>query len=103
MNGRMSDLLKAGRKALRGDGLQTKLRSEQTNFQHISSDFAYGFCLARYHNVYGHAGDVPGFSSFIGWLPESDMIIGVITNLSNFSDKSSPAYELAKAILENNA
>ena len=48
----------------------------------------------------GHAGDVPGFSSFLAWIPRLDLSVVVLCNLSNLADKRAPATIVGNRIIE---
>ena len=48
----------------------------------------------------GHNGQLPGFQSFMGYLPEKGATIVVLTNLFAAPDGSEPADELVKVILK---
>ena len=99
MNGTLGDLLRLGRVLAAGETLSESSRRAQRDSRPIAESFGYGFCLARYGDALGHAGDVPGFSSFLAWQPERDVVVVVLTNLSNLADKSAPATSLGQALL----
>lgn len=95
MNSTLDDLLKAVRPLATGQLLGESGRAELHRFIVASDEFHYAFTLMDYAGLIGHAGDVPGFSGFMGWMPESDAAVVVLTNLSNLADGSSPAIRLA--------
>ncbi|MEM9668071.1 MAG: serine hydrolase domain-containing protein [Pseudomonadota bacterium] len=97
--GQAETVLASGLHVLKGSGLSDKMISEQRDFIRVEPGFGYAFCIANYGGVIGHAGDVPGFSSFVGWCPAQDIGIAVLTNLSNFVSGSSPASDIGKAML----
>ncbi len=99
LNGTLVDLLRLGRVLAAGETLSEQSRRVQRDFLPVGESFGYGFCLARYGNALGHAGDVPGFSSFLAWHPGRDAVVVVLTNLSNLADKSAPATTLGQALL----
>ncbi len=99
MNGTLADLLRLGRVLAAGETLSEESRRAQRDFLPVAESFGYGFCLARYGDALGHAGDVPGFSSFLAWHPKSDAVVVVLANLSNLADKSAPATVLGQALL----
>ncbi|MEM6538998.1 MAG: serine hydrolase [Pseudomonadota bacterium] len=98
LSGRASDVLIAAQKIIQGEGLSQSAKALQRDFISVSDDFDYGFCLARYRGVLGHAGDVPGFSGFVGMRPEDGLSVCILTNLSNFAGGSSPASQMAADI-----
>ncbi|MEM6415237.1 MAG: serine hydrolase domain-containing protein [Pseudomonadota bacterium] len=98
INARLPELLIAGLKIIKGEKLKPTTRAAQRDFLQVSKKYEYGFFLEKYGNIEGHAGDVPGFSSFVGWNPKTNTGLAVLTNLSNFKDRSSPALQIAKAV-----
>lgn len=99
MNGTVGDLLKLATPLASGATLTPRSRAEMRRFIPVGSHFDYGFCLARYGGAFGHAGDVPGFSSFVAWDQSSDTTVVVIANLSNLADKTAPATRLGRSLL----
>ena len=99
LNGTLTDLLRLGRVLAAGETLSEQSRRAQRDFLPVAESFGYGFCLARFGDALGHAGDVPGFSSFLAWHPKSDAVVVVLANLSNLADKSAPATILGQALL----
>jgi D-alanyl-D-alanine carboxypeptidase len=59
----------------------------------------YGFCVGKANGWIGHTGDLPGFASFLGYLPETDTTLVVLTNLSNNKDGTSPAERLRDVVI----
>jgi CubicO group peptidase (beta-lactamase class C family) len=47
----------------------------------------------------GHAGDVPGYSAFLGWR-EGGPLVAVLANLSNLLDGRAPATEIAASVFD---
>ncbi|MEM7253301.1 MAG: serine hydrolase domain-containing protein [Pseudomonadota bacterium] len=99
MNSTLDDLMRLARPLVSGRLLTDRGRDELTRFVETGASFRYGFCLSDYDGALGHAGDVPGFSSFVAWLPRRDAVVVVLTNLSNLRDKSSPAQHLARRLI----
>ena len=99
LNGTLEDLLSVARGLASGATLSAESRHEQRRFLSLGDSFGYGFGLARYGRALGHAGDVPGFSSFLAWHPAHDAVVIVLANLSNLADKSAPATRLGRALL----
>lgn len=61
------------------------------------NDQDYGFHWQRHGDLLGHLGDVPGFSAVLLYAPQTQTAFAAITNLSNASDGSNPAYRLLNA------
>ena len=101
MNGTLDDLLSVARGLASGATLSAESRHEQRRFLGLGASLDYGFGLARYGRALGHAGDVPGFSSFLAWHPDRDAVVVVLANLSNLADKSAPATLLGRALLSD--
>ncbi len=59
----------------------------------------YGFGLEDFGGAYGHCGEVPGFNSFMAYIPEKDMTIIVLANMMHNKEELSPADYIARAIL----
>ena len=100
MNATLEDLLRLAEPLVSGASLSTDMRAILHDFAPRAPGFDYGFHLARFGRAIGHAGDVPGFSSFLAWLPDRDVSIVVLCNLSNLADKSAPATAIGLAIVE---
>ena len=60
----------------------------------------YGFLLAEIHGLIGHDGDVPGYSSFMGYRPDDQLTIIVLTNMHGWSIDKMPANEIAAGVAE---
>jgi D-alanyl-D-alanine carboxypeptidase len=58
----------------------------------------YGLALAKFGRFYGHAGIVPGFSTFAGYDPANHVTLVVWTNLAPAPDGRSPATAIARAV-----
>lgn len=84
---------------IKGAGLSAASRATQRRMRQVDQSFAYGFCLAKTYGAIGHPGDVPGFSSFLGWDLIRDRALCVLTNLSNFADGGASASEIARDAL----
>ncbi len=59
---------------------------------------AYGLGVADFGGVIGHNGEIAGFQSFMGYLPQRGATIVVLTNLYAAPDGSGPADDLEKVI-----
>ncbi len=100
MNALLGDLLVLTKPLAAGTTLSKKSRAALHDFETVAPGFDYGFHVARYGDAIGHAGDVPGFSSFLAWIPRLDLSVVVLCNLSNLADKRAPATIVGKRIIE---
>lgn len=100
MNATLDDLLKLAKPLASGATLGPAGRAELEKAVPESGPLRYGFGLARFGAARGHAGDVPGFSSFLAWLPATDAVVVVLANLSNTRDKRAPATLIGRAVLD---
>lgn len=98
----LDDLLKLTRALASGALLSAQMREEQCRWVETGvQGFRYGFCLGEWdRRIRGHAGDVPGFSAFAGWLSQTGTVIVVLSNLSNLADKSNPAERMGMVLAE---
>ncbi|MDQ3020336.1 MAG: beta-lactamase family protein [Bacteroidota bacterium] len=60
----------------------------------------YGFAIADFDGAYGHNGGIPGFNSFMAYLPEKDATIIVLVNMQDNKNGIGPADYLARVIVE---
>ena len=100
MNATLDDLLTLARPLASGETLSEPSRRTLHDFTPLATRFDYGFHIARFGEAIGHAGDVPGFSSFLAWLPRHDLSIVVLCNLSNLVDKRAPAEIIGRSVVE---
>lgn len=96
----VDDLLKAAKPLVTGKLLTKKSRAElekwvPTNYMDIN----YSFCLGELNGWIGHSGDVPGYCSYMGYSPERDATIVVLSNLSNNKDGTSAAERLRDIVI----
>ena len=99
MNARLDDLLVLVKPLASGAMLNDDMRAVLHDFAPVAPGFDYGFHMARFGDAIGHAGDVPGFSSFVAWHPDYDLSIVVLCNLSNMTDKRAPAELIGRSII----
>ncbi|GAA3690057.1 serine hydrolase domain-containing protein [Arthrobacter ginkgonis] len=59
----------------------------------------YGLGLAKFGNLYGHTGELPGFNSFAGHDPDTKVTLVVWTNLAPAADGRDPAATIARNVL----
>lgn len=64
----------------------------------IGKELDYGLGVANFGGFIGHNGDLPGFQSFMGYMPQKKATIIVLANLDVAPDGSTPADELSKVI-----
>lgn len=100
MNARLDDLMVLAKPLAAGALLSEEMRTVLHDFAPVAPGFDYGFHMARFGDAVGHAGDVPGFSSFVAWHPNHDLVIVVLCNLSNLSDKRAPAEIIGRGIID---
>jgi len=67
----------------------------------IGHFYGYGLGIADFGGMIGHDGGLPGFQSFMGYLPQKQATIVVLTNLDPAPDGSEPADALEMVIQEN--
>jgi len=60
----------------------------------------YGFCIADFGGALGHNGGIPGFNSFMGYIPEKDITIIIFANMQENKEGIGPADHLARKIIE---
>jgi D-alanyl-D-alanine carboxypeptidase len=60
----------------------------------------YGFAIGDFDGAYGHNGGIPGFNSFVGYLPEKDAVIIVLANMQDNKAGMGPADFIARKIIE---
>ncbi|MEM9961750.1 MAG: serine hydrolase domain-containing protein [Pseudomonadota bacterium] len=61
---------------------------------------AYWRLISLWRNGAGHAGDVPGYSAFLGCSRDGRLLVGVLSNLSNLANGRAPATEIAATLFE---
>ncbi len=64
----------------------------------VGKEARYGLGVADFGGVIGHNGAIPGFQSFIGYVPEKEATIIVLTNISDAPSGSLPADALEQVI-----
>jgi D-alanyl-D-alanine carboxypeptidase len=72
-----------------------------TWYSSVAPNLGYGLAIADFSGFIGHNGQIPGYQSFMGYMPEKDATIIVLTNLFAAPDGSEPADSLAKVIRQN--
>ena len=59
----------------------------------------YGLGIAKFGNLFGHTGELPGFNSFAGNDPENNVTLVVWTNLAPTPDGQDPATVIARTLI----
>ncbi|GAA3048780.1 serine hydrolase domain-containing protein [Kitasatospora albolonga] len=59
----------------------------------------YGLGIAEFFGFLGHDGQIPGYTSFMGYHPEHRATVVVLANLNQSPDGTAPANELAKLLI----
>lgn len=96
----LDDLGRAGNSLASGEMLGDVGKKELYRWVNTGQDdIVYGFCVGKMQGIIGHMGDVPGFNAFLGYLPEPRVVVVVLTNLSNNTDGTMPAEEIAKLVI----
>src|SRR5215813_7874774 len=71
---------------------------QQTNPSDASSAW-YGWGIAKFGNLYGHTGEMPGYNSFMGHDPVNNVTLVVWSNLAPAVDGRDPATTIARSIV----
>ena len=56
--------------------------------------------MADFSGFIGHDGQIPGFNCLVGYEPEKDATVVVVTNVYSAPDGSQPANEITKSIIK---
>ena len=64
-----------------------------------SNSAAYGWAIAKFGNLYGHTGELPGYNSFMGHDPVNGVTLVVWTNLAPTVDGRDPATTIARELI----
>lgn len=75
-------------------------RDRIASLQPTDDGGAYGWGIAGMGSFYGHIGSLPGYNSFMGYDPETDVTVVVWTTLAPAADGSPPAARLAKLLID---
>ncbi len=60
---------------------------------------SYGWGIAKFGNLYGHTGELPGYNSFMGHDPSNGVTLVVWANLAPTVDGRDPATTIAAALI----
>jgi D-alanyl-D-alanine carboxypeptidase len=81
-------------------GLQQKrLESVTPTNPDNPSGASYGLGIAKFGNLYGHTGELPGFNTFMGHDPANSVTLVVWTNLAPGADGRDPATTIARSLI----
>lgn len=61
---------------------------------------AYGWGIAKFGQLYGHTGELPGYNTFMGHDPVNDVTLVVWTNLAPTIDGRDPATTIAASLVK---
>ena len=75
-----------------------RLQWIDTGASWLGKNGRYGLGIGDFGGVIGHNGDISGFQSFMGYVPEKRATIVVLTNLTNTPDGTNPADALEQVI-----
>ncbi len=64
-----------------------------------SNSASYGWAIAKFGNLYGHTGELPGYNSFMGHDPVNGVTLVVWTNLAPGVDGRDPATTIARELI----
>ncbi|HMQ69078.1 MAG TPA: serine hydrolase domain-containing protein [Ignavibacteria bacterium] len=60
----------------------------------------YGFAISYFGGAIGHNGGIPGYNSFMGYIPKWDMTIIIFANMQDNKDEIGPADYIAGKIIQ---
>ncbi|RFA15707.1 D-alanyl-D-alanine carboxypeptidase [Subtercola boreus] len=60
----------------------------------------YGWNLGQFGQFYGHTGELPGFNSFMGYDPVSDVTLVVWANLAPAANGQGPAAMISRKLID---
>jgi D-alanyl-D-alanine carboxypeptidase len=88
-----------GGKLLNADLQARRLASMVPTDPNNPNSAAYGWAIAKFGNLYGHTGELPGYNSFMGHDPVNGVTLVVWTNLAPTVDGRDPATSIARALI----
>jgi D-alanyl-D-alanine carboxypeptidase len=99
--GTLPDLAKFTRAAGRGELVSAGSRKVLFDWIDTKHEgIEYGFHIARIQGGIGSLGDMPGFSAFAFYIPESDVTVVCLANLTATIEKRTVASELGEPTME---
>lgn len=85
-----------------GQLLSEPMRHELLNWTTTDdTDIEYGFQIQRNHGRIGHDGDVPGYHTYVCYLPEHETTVVAMCNIYGWSTRKEPAKELAMIAIQS--
>ncbi|HEV2439563.1 MAG TPA: serine hydrolase [bacterium] len=88
--------------AAAGAGTLVGARTQQQRLRWVPTGGAqYGFAIMKAGDAVGHNGQMPGYTSFIGYVASEDAAFVVLVNLTATRSGQQPADEIALAILKH--
>ncbi|MBV9387389.1 MAG: beta-lactamase family protein [Chroococcidiopsidaceae cyanobacterium CP_BM_ER_R8_30] len=99
----LDDLYRYAKPLAMGKLLSKKTQAERLTWVNMGG-IKYGFQIANYGGAIGHNGSIPGYQSFMGYLPKLDATVIILTNLQHTWSPNGqgpdPADSLAQVIVE---
>jgi len=95
----LDDLYHYAKPLAMGKFLSRKTQAERLNWVKLK-EIQYGFHIGNFGGMIGHTGAISGFQSFIGYLPEQDATVIVMTNLQNIWSPNKEGLEPANALAQ---
>lgn len=86
-------------KLLKSELQQKRLDSVTPTNPDIPGGASYGWGIAKFGNLYGHTGELPGFNTFMGSDPTNGVTLVVWTNLAPTADGRDPASIIARSLI----
>lgn len=84
-----------------GGGLLSKeMQQKRIESLQPNAGGSYGWGIAQMGSFLGHIGSLPGYNSFMGYDPKTDITVVVWTNLAPGADGRAPAADLARLLIE---
>ena len=99
-----NDLVTYVNAMVRGSLLTAEMRARRiASVQPINPDnpasAGYGWNLAKFGNLYGHTGELPGYNTFMAVDPVHDVTVVVWANCAPAADGRAPATTIAAALI----
>ncbi|SDW34758.1 D-alanyl-D-alanine carboxypeptidase [Arthrobacter sp. cf158] len=87
-------------KLLKPELQQQRLDSVTPTNPNNPTGASYGLGIAKFGNLYGHTGELPGFNTFMGSDPINGVTLVVWTNLAPTADGKDPAVTIARSLID---
>lgn len=79
--------------------LYKNVSSSNANAPVVMNTGAFVLFVVMEYDTYGHAGDIPGFNSYMGSDPERGITVVIWVNVNEQRDKSNPAINISSTIV----